>query len=168
MSTATQTASPGLPTEDGLGAAPKDELLPPGLKLPPIVQTLAWGIAPTWLTDRCTQRLGDTFTLRFPPHGAPIVHLSNPQDVKTLLTASEDVAPKPEGAAGAPVWALGPNSVSVLTGPEHMRQRKLLLPPFHGEHLRKHEHLIVNATQRVMADWPLEHARGDHGFGVRR
>ena len=82
-----------------------------------ITGSLAWGIAPTWLTDRCTQRLGETFTLRFPPHGAPIVHLSNPQDVKTLLTASEDVAPKPRGAAGAPVWALGPNSVSVLAGP---------------------------------------------------
>jgi cytochrome P450 len=156
MSTATQTASSGFPSEEGLGAEPGGQALPPGPRLPPIAQTLAWGIAPTWLTDRCTQRLGETFTLRFPPHGAPIVHLSNPQDVKTLLTASEDVAPKPRGAAGAPVWALGPNSVSVLAGPEHMRQRKLLLPPFHGEHLRKHEDLIVNATRRVMADWPLE------------
>ena len=53
------------------------------------------------------------------------------------------------------MWVLGPNSLSVLTGPEHMRQRKLLLPPFHGEHLRKHEDLIVGATRRVMADWPL-------------
>src|SRR5580704_9485078 len=155
MSTATQTASSGFPSEEGLGAEPGGQALPPGPRLPPIAQTLAWGIAPTWLTDRCTQRLGETFTLRFPPHGAPIVHLSNPQDVKTLLTASEDVAPKPTGGAGAPVWVLGPNSLSVLTGPEHMRQRKLLLPPFHGEHLRKHEDLIVGATRRVMADWPL-------------
>ncbi|HLH13187.1 MAG TPA: cytochrome P450, partial [Solirubrobacteraceae bacterium] len=36
-----------------------------------------------------------------------------------------------------------------------MRQRKLLLPPFHGDHLRHHEKLIVDATRRAMADWPL-------------
>ena len=121
----------------------------------PIAQMLAWGVAPTWLMNRCARRWGDTFTLRFPPNGYPLVHLSDPQDVKTLLTASEDVAPKPVDGAGAPVWVLGPNSLSVLTGPEHMRQRKLLLPPFHGDHLRNHEELIVDATRRAMADWPL-------------
>ena len=33
---------------------------------------------------------------------------------------------------------MGHNSVVVLTGPEHMRQRKLLLPPFHGERMREY------------------------------
>jgi cytochrome P450 len=121
----------------------------------PAVQMLAWGLTPTWLMDRCARRFGDKFTLRFPPNGYPLVHLSDPDDVKALLTASEDVAPKPNDGAGAPVWVLGPNSVSVLTGPEHMRQRKLLLPSFHGDHLRHHEALIVDATTRAMADWPL-------------
>ena len=31
---------------------------------------------------------------------------------------------------------LGRNSLLVLDGDEHMRQRKLLLPPFHGERMR--------------------------------
>ena len=123
--------------------------------MPPLAQTLAWGLAPTWLMDQCARRFGETFTLRFAPGGTPLVHVSDPQDVKTLLTASEDVAPKPTGGAGAPVWVLGRNSVSVLTGPEHMRQRKLLLPPFHGEHLRKHEDLIVGAARRVIDSWTL-------------
>ncbi len=124
--------------------------------MPPFVQMLAWGVAPTWLADRCARRFGDTFTLRFPPNGRQMVHFSDPEHVKTLLTTSEEVAPKPIDGAGAPVWVLGPNSVSVLTGAEHMRQRKLLLPPFHGDHLRNHEDLIVDATRRGMADWPLE------------
>ncbi len=122
--------------------------------MPPFVQTFAWALAPTWLMDRCARRFGDTFTLRF-AGGAPFVHFTDPQDVKTLLTAPEEVAPKPMGGAGAPVGVLGPNSVSVLTGPEHMRQRKLLLPPFHGEHLRNHERVIVAATRRAMAGLPL-------------
>ena len=50
---------------------------------------------------------------------------------------------------------MGPSSVIVLTGPEHMRQRKLLLPPFHGERMREYEEVIVEATRRDMARWPL-------------
>src|SRR2546423_1240735 len=50
---------------------------------------------------------------------------------------------------------MGPTSVIVLPGPEHMRQRKLLLPPFHGERMREYELLIVEATRRDMASWPL-------------
>ena len=123
--------------------------------MPPVVQTLAWGLAPTWLMDQCARRWGDAFTLRFAPGGAPLVHLSDPQDVKTAVDGVGGGGAEAHGRRGAPVWVLGRNSVSVLTGPEHMRQRKLLLPPFHGEHLRKHEDLIVGATRRVMAGWPL-------------
>ncbi len=49
---------------------------------------------------------------------------------------------------------MGQHSVVVLTGPEHMRQRKLLLPPFHGERMREYEEVIVEATRRDMASWP--------------
>ena len=49
---------------------------------------------------------------------------------------------------------LGPSSVLILTGPEHMRQRKLLLPPFHGERMREYEQVIVQETRRDMEGWP--------------
>jgi cytochrome P450 len=50
---------------------------------------------------------------------------------------------------------MGPSSVVVLTGPEHMRQRKLLLPSFHGERMREYEDVIVEATRRDMRTWPI-------------
>jgi cytochrome P450 family 135 len=53
----------------------------------------------------------------------------------------------------APV--MGSHSVLVLTGPEHMRQRKLLLPAFHGERLRAYEDVVVTATRRDMEGWRL-------------
>ncbi|HEY0517539.1 MAG TPA: cytochrome P450, partial [Solirubrobacteraceae bacterium] len=49
---------------------------------------------------------------------------------------------------------MGPSSVITLTGPEHMRQRKLLLPPFHGERMREYEETILQATRADMASWP--------------
>ena len=50
---------------------------------------------------------------------------------------------------------MGPSSVVTLTGPEHMRQRKLLLPPFHGERMRDYEDVIAQATRNEMASWPI-------------
>jgi cytochrome P450 len=128
--------------------------LPPGPRAPAIVQTLAWAVAPTWVMDRCAQRLGGTFTLTLAPSGLKLVLVSDPEAVKAVFTAPADVAPSAAGSSPvAPV--VGPHSVIVLTGPEHMRQRKLLLPPFHGERMREYEDVIVQATRRDMASWPI-------------
>jgi cytochrome P450 len=83
-----------------------------------------------------------------------LVVISDPEAVKTVFTAPPEVAPS--GAGNSPVApVMGPSSVIVLTGPEHLRQRKLLLPPFHGERMREYEDVIVDATRRDMAQWPL-------------
>jgi cytochrome P450 len=128
--------------------------LPPGPRAPALAQTLAWALAPTWFMDRCARRLGDAFTLTFFPSGMQLVLVSDPEAVKTVFTAPPEVAPS--GAANSPVASvMGPHSVIVLTGPEHLRQRKLLLPPFHGERMREYEQVIVEATRRDMAAWPV-------------
>jgi cytochrome P450 len=128
--------------------------LPPGPRLPAVAQTLVWALAPTWLMDRCARTLGEAFTLTFAPSGLKLVMFSDPQAVKTVFTASPEVAPSAAGMSPvAPV--VGHSSVLVLTGPEHMRQRKLLLPPFHGERMREYEDTIVQATRRDMASWEL-------------
>jgi cytochrome P450 len=128
--------------------------LPPGPRAPAVLQTLAWAFAPTWVMDRCSRRLGDAFTLTFAPSGLKLAVVSDPEAVKTVFTAPPELAPS--GASNSPVAPIvGPSSVLVLTGPEHMRQRKLLLPPFHGERMREYEEVIVQATQRDMESWPL-------------
>jgi cytochrome P450 len=131
--------------------------LPRGPKAPAFVQTLAWALAPTWVMDRYARLLGEAFTLTFAPSGMQLVMISDPAAVKTVFTAPAEVAPSAAGNSPvAPV--MGPSSVIVLTGPEHMRQRKLLLAPFHGERMREYEDVIVEATRRDMASWPLGRA----------
>jgi cytochrome P450 len=148
MATATATASASRPGEQGLSAT----RLPPGPRMPAAAQTLVWALAPTWMMDRCARTLGDAFTLTFAPSGMRLVMFSDPDAVKTLFTAPPEVAPSATGSSPlAPV--VGRSSVLVLTGPEHMRQRKLLLPPFHGERMREYEDAIVQATERDMAGW---------------
>jgi len=128
--------------------------LPPGPRAPAILQTLAWTLAPTWFMDRCAARLGESFTVTFGPGGVRFVMVSSPEAVKTVFTAPAEVAPS--AAGNSPVKpVMGASSVVVLTGPEHMRQRKLLLPPFHGERMREYEGVILEATRRDMETWPL-------------
>jgi cytochrome P450 family 135 len=128
--------------------------LPLGPRLHPFAQTLAWALAPTWMMDQCARRLGETFTITFWPSGMQLVLVSAPEDVKTVFTAPPEVAPS--AAGNSPVRpVMGESSVLVLTGPEHLRQRKLLLPPFHGERMREYEQTIVAATQADMEGWPL-------------
>jgi cytochrome P450 len=127
--------------------------LPPGPRAPAFAQTLAWALAPTWVMDRCARRLGEAFTLTFSPSGMKLVLISDPQDVKTLFTAPPEIAPSATG--NSPIRpVMGERSVLVLTGAEHLRQRKLLLPPFHGERMREYEQTIVDATRADMAGWP--------------
>ncbi len=128
--------------------------LPPGPRAPAFLQTLAWAIAPTWVMDRCASRLGEAFTLTFTPSGMKLVLISDPDAVKTLFTIAPELAPS--AAGNSPVRPImGEHSVIVLTGAEHMRQRKLLLPPFHGERMREYEQTIAQATRADMASWPL-------------
>ncbi|HWG08509.1 MAG TPA: cytochrome P450 [Solirubrobacteraceae bacterium] len=162
--TAPTTSEPGTPEAargdrpvgapgEAPGAGPRAGL-PPGPRASSFVQTLAWALAPTWTMDRCARRLGETFTLTFWPSGMKLVVVSGPEAVKTVFTAPSEVAPS--AAGNSPVRpVMGESSVIVLTGPEHMRQRKLLLPPFHGERMREYEQTIVQATRADMASWPL-------------
>lgn len=138
--------------EGGLGFGPT--ALPPGPGLPPLLQTLAWTFAPSWFMAHAARVAGESFTVTFFPSGLRFVMVSDPEMVKAVFTAPGDVAPSAAGSSPiAPV--MGHSSVLTLTGPEHLRQRKLLLPPFHGERMRAYEETIVQATRRDMASWPI-------------
>jgi cytochrome P450 len=128
--------------------------LPPGPRWPALAQTVAWAVSLPWMLDRCGERYGEMFTMRFFPSGRRIVVVSGPELVKQVFAAPPEVAPSAAGVS--PIAAvMGPSSVLTLTGPEHIRQRRLLLPPFHGERMKEYEETIVEATRRDIAQWPL-------------
>jgi cytochrome P450 family 135 len=125
------------------------------------VQTVAWTISQSWMTERCGRRYGEMFTLKFFPSGRRVVMVSGAAAVKQVFTAPPDTAPSAAGMSPiAPV--MGPSSVLTLIGAEHMRQRKLLLPPFHGERMKEYGGVIEEATRRDMATWPRGIETGLH------
>ena len=128
-------------------------MLPPGPSAPPAVQTWEWLARPTTLLRRSAARHGVPFTLRTAWTDAPMVVVSDPADVRAVFTAPADVV-----RAGASSSFLepfvGPSSILILDGPEHLRQRKLMLPPFHGDRMRAHRDLIAGLAAAEVERWP--------------
>jgi len=128
--------------------------LPPGPKAPALLQGLRYTRDPFGFLGRHQRRYGDIFTISFPYFGR-IVYVASPELVKAVFTGSP--AQFHAGEANATVLepALGPNSVLTLDDAPHMRQRKLLLPPFHGESVQRYGELIREITLREMESWPV-------------
>jgi cytochrome P450 len=126
--------------------------LPPGPPWPTAAQTLAWMTRPKPFLRRMHARHGDVFTVRL-RSGERFVVLAHPDAIKEVFTGDPEVLRAGEGnRVLLPV--LGAHSVLLLDGDEHLRQRKLLLPPFHGERMQRYREIMVDATEREVATWP--------------
>jgi cytochrome P450 len=128
--------------------------LPPGPRAPRLLQTIGWWSRPTAYLERCRARYGKRFTILLVGQ-APFVILSDPEEIKQMFLAPPDVLYPGEGARLLePI--LGPNSVILLDEGPHLRQRKLLLPAFHGERMQRLAGLMSELAEREVASWPLE------------
>ena len=128
--------------------------LPPGPRTPSLLQTIGWWSRPTAYLERCRARYGPRFTIRLFGQ-SPFVIISDPEEIKQMFLAPPEVLHPGEGAKILePV--IGPNSVILLDEGPHLRQRKLLLPAFHGEKMQRLSGLMAELAEREVADWPFE------------
>jgi cytochrome P450 len=126
---------------------------PPAVRLPRPVQILWFGQFQTNFVFRHQRRFGDVWQARGYVRGRPVV-TCHPDHVRSLFRAPPELVPTlAEESPLRPV--LGPGSVLTSNGPRHLRQRKLLLPPFHGEAVARYERMIEQAAEREIARWPL-------------
>src|SRR3954452_9086448 len=126
---------------------------PPMIDLPRTVQVLRFNQRQVDFVFGARRRLGEVFRMRGIVAGNPAI-TSHPDHVQSLFTAKPEQAPSLTGESPLrPI--VGPNSVLTAIGPRHMRQRKLLLPPFHGEAIARYEQMIRDATARELDRWPL-------------
>jgi cytochrome P450 len=127
---------------------------PPGPRAPGFVQLLHYARDPLGFLADYQRRHGDIFTVRFPYFGQ-IFYVAEPSLVKALFTGDPAVFHAGEANATVLEPALGPNSVLTLDDGPHLRQRKLLLPPFHGERVERYGELIREITRSEMESWPV-------------
>jgi cytochrome P450 len=100
------------------------------------------------------RRYGSLARTWFPGFGR-MVYVSDPELIKQVFAGDPQVFHAGEATAGALEPGVGPNSVLTLDEEPHLRQRKLLLPPFHGENVKRWESTIRDITERDLETWPV-------------
>jgi cytochrome P450 len=104
--------------------------------------------------ERCAARYGDTFTLRLASLGDH-VYVSDPAVVRDVFTGDSGVFRAGDAYRPLTEPAGGPTSIFVLDEDAHLRVRRMLLPPFHGERIKRWTPLIERLTEEEIARWPL-------------
>ena len=127
--------------------------LPPGPRAPPPLQLLRWVCAPLPFMQACAKRYGDTFTVRMLSQ-RPMVFFTDPGAIRQIFTADADQFRAGQANAAFEMF-FGPNSLLMLDGARHRRERKLLMPPFHRERMRLYGEMICEITDRSIDDWPV-------------
>jgi cytochrome P450 len=129
-------------------------VFPPGPRAPSIVQIARWVVQPLEFLDACQRRHGDVFTLTAPRDGSFVV-VATPELIKQIFAADPEVLLAGVGNAQVLEPMLGKHSVLTLDGREHLRQRRLLLPAFHGERMQAFETVMREITEASFATWPV-------------
>ena len=131
--------------------------LPPGPPLPGVLHTLVAagtivsGSFRLGALEPLRKRYGDIFTVHFPTLGKAVM-VGNPELVKQVFMADKDTL---YAGSQSPLGnVLGRNSLLAIDGDHHMEQRKLVLPPFHGERMHAYEAVVEEEALREIESWP--------------
>ena len=127
----------------------------PALRWPATIQTLALLVAPEAWMAYLLRRFGD---------GEPVVRMkliglgdiatvSDPDSIRAVFTADRDVIRAGEANGRVLGRALGESSVLLLDGEEHLRMRRRLLPPFHGDAVPAYAAVVEAVAAREVARW---------------
>jgi cytochrome P450 family 135 len=126
--------------------------LPPGPSEPAAIQTARWLLRPISFMESCRRRFGEAFSVTFMGFKTPMVMLSDPAVIQALYTNPKHGLPPGRSIALMPI--MGPRSVLLLEGPDHLARRKVMLPPFHGERMQAYEETVSEVAVHEIESWP--------------
>jgi cytochrome P450 len=131
--------------------------MPPGSGAPAALQGLRFARRPMTFALSAQRRFGDVWQIRVPTRSEAFAVTCHPDHLRSLLKVDPADAPSLTGESPLrPI--LGPNSVLTSVGARHMRQRKLLLPPFHGEAVQRYVEMIADVARQEIDHWPVGEA----------
>lgn len=125
--------------------------LPPGPRTPAAFNSVQLVRRPLETLLGWQRRHGNVFTVRLLVFGTG-VYVAEPEEIRKLMTG--DQSDLHAGEANSPLSPIvGDHSVLVLDGPDHLRQRRLLLPPFQGSAVRSFREVITDVAEAEVARW---------------
>jgi cytochrome P450 family 135 len=126
--------------------------LPPGPRAPAAWQTVGWTMRPAAFLRRVHERFGDPATIRTLWTDEPMVLFSHPDAVREVFRLDPAIAPAGQSWEFLRPYA-GPHSILVLDGEEHLRERRLIQTPFHGERMRGFAPTVAELARRELSSW---------------
>jgi cytochrome P450 len=142
-------------TAHATATAPIVDGLPPGTRMPSWLQLLGTIYRVRPMMARQRERYGDLYSTKLLGLGTFVV-AADPALIRAAFTAPADVLVAGEANQLSPI--LGENSLLATDGDHHLRQRKLLLPPFHGARMKDYERMIEEIAREEIAAWPAGEA----------
>ncbi|HEY2766706.1 MAG TPA: cytochrome P450 [Solirubrobacteraceae bacterium] len=125
---------------------------PPAIAAPRALQVLRLNQRQIEFVFHARRELGEVFYMKAGGKGGAVV-TCHPDHVRSLFTAKPEHVPSL--TAESPLRPIvGRDSVLTANGPRHLRQRRLLLPPFHGEAIARYVEMIRECTEREIDSWP--------------
>jgi cytochrome P450 len=131
--------------------------LPPGARTPALINALRFMRDPLGYLRLHHRRYGALASSRFPGVGL-MINVADPDLVKEVFSGDPSIFHAGEANATMLEPTLGPNSVLTLDERAHMRQRKLLLQPFHGKSVSRWANTIREIADRDIDSWPVGEA----------
>ena len=125
--------------------------LPNPVQLSSLRQLFNWITRPYPYLDECADKYGDAFTMRIFGF-KPLVFLSDPQAVKEIFADNGTLFDAGRGNIILQPL-MGDNSLLMMDGDRHKRERKMLMPPFHGGRVKSYAKTICEITQETSSDW---------------
>jgi cytochrome P450 len=126
--------------------------LPPGPRAPAVWQTLGWMARPAAFMWRAHERFGDPVTIRTYWTEEPMVLFSHPDAVREIFRLDPRVAPAGESWEFLRPFA-GEDSILLLDGDPHLRERRLMTAPFHGERMRALGPVVAELARAELSSW---------------
>jgi cytochrome P450 len=128
----------------------------PKLSTPSWLQKLQWIVNPVSFMETSAQKYPDIFAAQVTGFEESLVYVQHPEGIQQILTndRSKFIASGEVNDLLKPL--LGEYSIIMLDGDRHKKRRKLLLPPFHGERLHAYAQLIVDLTDKIFSQLPLD------------
>lgn len=126
--------------------------LPSGPRAPAAWQTVAWTTRPAAFLRRAHERFGDPVTIRTYWTDEPMVLFSHPDAVREVFRLDPATAPAGQSWEFLRPFA-GPHSILVLDGEEHLRERRLVQTPFHGERMRAFRPRVAGLARLELSTW---------------
>ncbi len=136
--------------------------LPNTFKTPSFLQKVQWVADPVAYMEKAARQYPDIYTAEVVGFGNTLVFVNHPKGIEKVFSndSKEFVAVGETNKTFEPI--IGEYGLVILDGDRHKRQRKLMMPSFHGKRMHSYAELMCHHAENVFANLPINETFSAH------